>query len=185
MTFNKFVDKAKKIATDVRDSEAAGKLAEQAQKAAHTAVEGAGKALDFSREKANSALDALFHEINGLIPILQACGFIMADLKFAITVPPEFTLIIEHTGRGTTTLGQILSEKRVALSKLQEVALFALLKANELAVITQRYGYTFGQYELEITLNPKVIIHLLSTKGKGEPALPPPQPPQAYLPPQT
>ena len=183
MTFNKFIDKAKKVATEVRDSEAAGKLTEQAQKMAHTTSEVAGKAFDFRREKASDALDALFREVNGLIPILHACGFIMADLKFAITVPPEFTLIIEHTGHGSITLGQLLSEKCITMSKLQEMVLYSLLKANELAVITRRYGYTFGQYELEITLNPKVIIHLLSTREKGAPLLPPQAPPPA-LPPQ-
>jgi hypothetical protein len=171
MTFNNFFEKAKKTVIDVKESQTTANLIDQAQKAAHIAYEQAGKAVDFSREKAGEALDALFHEINGLLPILQACGFIMADLKFAITVPPEFTLIIEYTGRGSTTLNQILSEKRVPLSKLQEMVLFSLLKANEMAVITRRYGYVFGQYELEITLTPKVIIHLISNRGKVE--LPP------------
>ena len=175
MTFNRFIDKAKKAAEEVRDSTTTAKILDQAQKAAHTAYDSAEKAMDFSREKASDALDAIFREINGLLPILHACGFIMADLKFAITVPPEFTMLIEHTGQGSTTLGQILAEKKVPLSKLQEMVLISLLKANELAVVTQRYGYVFGQYELELTLTPKVIIHLVSTRGRVEapPALPP------------
>lgn len=173
MTFNKFLDKAKKTAGEVRDSNTTAKILDQAQKVAHTAVESAGKAMDFSREKVGEALDSIFREINGLLPILHACGFIMADLKFAITVPPEFTMVIEHTGQGVTTLSQIMGEKRVALSKLQEMVLLSLLKANELAVVTQRYGYVFGQYELEITLTPKVIIHLISNKSRTESPLPP------------
>lgn len=174
MTFNKFIDKAKKAAEEVRDSSTTAKILDQAQKAAHSAYDSAEKALDFSREKAAEALDSLFREINGLLPILHACGFVMADLKFAITVPPEFTMLIEHTGQGFTTLGQILTEKRVPLSKLQEMVLLSLLKANELAVVTQRYGYVFGQYELELTLTPKVIIHLVSTRGRPEAPLAPP-----------
>ncbi len=58
MTFNKFLDKAKKTAGEVRDSNTTAKILDQAQKAAHTAVELAGKAMDFSREKVSEALDS-------------------------------------------------------------------------------------------------------------------------------
>lgn len=178
MAFNKFMDKAKKAASEMVDANTAAHTMDQVQRAAHAAYETAGKALDFSREKAGQALDSIFAEINGLLPILHTCGFAMTDLQFAICVPPEFVMIIEHTGQAKTSLSQMLAERKETLSRLQEMVLLSLIKANELAVITQRYGYVFGQYELEINLSPKVIIHLVS--DKSQPALPAslPQPAQ-------
>jgi hypothetical protein len=164
LTFNKFLDQAKRAAGEARDT---------ASRVATDARDVASRVTELSREKAGDTMDAIFREIDGLLPILRECGFLMSDLKFSIALPPEFVMIIDRTGSGKMTLEQILAERRPTISKLQETILVSLLKANELAAITARYGYTFGQYELELTLPPRVIIHLVSNKTHP-PALPQP-----------
>lgn len=161
MAFNKLLNQARRTAGEARDT--ADRLAAEVRDAA-------ARAAELSHEKAGDTMGAIFHEIDGLLPILRECGFFMSDLKFAITFPTEFTMIIDRTGSGKTTLEHILAEKRASISRLQEAILISLLKANELAALTGRYGYVFGQYELELNPPPKVIIHLM--RDKENPALP-------------
>jgi vacuolar-type H+-ATPase subunit H len=143
------------------------------------------KAKDVSREAASSAMDtteklwgagkdkmqellpALLEEFQGLKPILADCGFFVYDLEFAIAIPPQFTIYVNHTSKGKKTLEQILEEDKQAnqLTKLQRMALTTLLKANDLSVVTSKYGYRFGQYELVLTLPPQLKIHLLQNEA--------------------
>ena len=47
------------------------------------------------------------------------------------------------------------------MTTLQKAFLRSLLKANELAQISDKYGYYFGEYELAISLPPRVTVHLV------------------------
>jgi hypothetical protein len=80
---------------------------------------------------------------------------------------------IEQTGQGKKTLEQILAEDKEKtsaenkLSDLQKAVLNSMVKANDLAQITNKYGYTFKRYEVTLSTPPSVTIHLISNKVSG------------------
>ncbi len=156
MTFSRFVGKVK---------ETAQAAVEVTQETAREVRESASEAWDAGREKLNGTLEALLKEVNGLKPILADCGFIVGDLNVTFTIPPEIKMTVDHIGKGTTTLEQILEEAQETLTALQKMVIKSMIKANELAHITRRYGYTFCKYDIALSLPPKVTVHLIADKA--------------------
>ena len=156
MTFGRFVGKVK---------ETAQAAVEVTTEAAREVRETAGEAWDSGKEKLNGTLETLLKEVNGLKPILADCGFIIGDLNVTFSIPPEIKMTVDHIGKGTTTLEQSLQEAQETLTTLQKMVLKSMIKANELAHVTRRYGYTFSKYDISLSIPPKVTVHLIADKA--------------------
>ncbi len=130
------------------------------------------QAIDVGKEKLRDLSLSLLGEINGLAPILTECGFIIGDINLTLPFPPEIKMSVEQTGEGEKTLEQILAEdnekaeEEPRLTTLQKTILNSMVKANELAQLTDSYGYTFKRYDIALTTPPKVTIHLISKKSR-------------------
>lgn len=157
MAFDKFTQHAK---------DAANKAMDASRVAALKAKETAEQLKDVSKEKGRDALEHALSEFNGLKPILADCGFIVGDIVFSMPIP-EVLVTLEHIEGGKETLEQVLADKQVTLTDFQRTALNLLARANEMVEVTNRYGYTFRKYDLDITVPPKVSIHLVSLKSKS------------------
>jgi len=88
-------------------------------------------------------------------------GFVVGEIEVTLSLPPEFTVMIQYTGEEKKSLEKTLAEEADTMTSLQKTFLRSLLKANELAQISDKYGYCFGQYELAISLPPRVTVHLV------------------------
>lgn len=112
----------------------------------------------------------LSHEIEGLKPIIAQCGFVIKDISVTFPLPSEFKMAVEQTGRGKKTLEQIIegddakTDDEHKLTDIQKTILNLMIKANELAVVTNQYGYTFKKYDVVFSVTPKVTLHLVSNK---------------------
>lgn len=157
MAFDKFTKQAK---------DAANKAMDASRQAALKAKETAEQLKDVGKEKGREALERALSEFNGLKPLLADCGFIVGDIVFSMPIP-EILVTLEHIEGGKQTLEQVLGEKQDTLTDFQKMALTLLAKANEMAEVTGRYGYTFRKYDLDLTVPPKVSIHLVSLKSKA------------------
>jgi hypothetical protein len=157
MTLDKFTKQAK---------DAANKAMDASRQAALKAKETAEQLKDVGKEKGREALDRALAEFAGLKPILADCGFIVGDIVFSMPIP-EILVTLEHVEGGKQTLEQVLAEKHETLTDFQKIALNLLARANEMVEVTNRYGYTFRKYDLDLTVPPKVSIHLVSLKSKG------------------
>ena len=157
MTLDKFTKQAK---------DAANKAMDASRQAASKAKETAEQLKDVGKEKGREALERALSEFNGLKPILADCGFIAGDIVFSMPIP-EILVTLEHIEGGKQTLEQVLVDQQNPLTDFQKAALNLLAKANEMAEVTSRYGYTFRKYDLDMTIPPKVSIHLVSLKSKG------------------
>ena len=162
------VDKAKSTATDIKESsvdKAKSTSTRVKQSSSETALkikDSTERIVHHSREKLAEATEALLKEMEGLIPILLECGFVVGDISLTLSMPPRFALKIVQTGRGKMSLEQILTNRADSITRTQTMFLSALIKANELAEITQKHGYVFEEYELTMTLPPQVTVHLVS-----------------------
>jgi len=157
MALDKFTKQAK---------DAANKAMDASRQAAGKAKETAEQLRDVGKEKGREALERALSEFNGLKPILADCGFIVGDIVFSMPIP-EIMVTLEHIDDDKKTLEQVLAEQQTTLTDFQKAALNLLAKANEIAEVTRRYGYTFREYDLAMTIPPRVSIHLISLKSRG------------------
>ena len=177
MAFDRFLSKTKESAAQAGArlketaftlaSETTDKAAIAADKAAVVAEKAAvlaGEAWDVGRAKLRDLSVQALAELEGLRPILAECGFIIGDVQVTVPLPVEVKVSVEHTEQGKTTLEQILAEPERTLSALQRGVLQAMLHANELAVLTERHGYTFRTYDIALSTPPRVTLHLVATQ---------------------
>lgn len=137
------------------------KLKKQAKTAVGAVKDSAEKISVLGKEKLQETVEGILSEINGLKPILLNGGFVVSEIEVTLSLPPEFTVIIQYTGEEKKSLETTLVEDADTMTSLQKAFLRSLLKANELAQISDKYGYCFGEYELAISLPPRVTVHLV------------------------
>ena len=134
-------------------------------------VETAKDVLNVSKDKFKEISAEFLHEIDGLKPIIAQCGFVVKDINVTFPLPAELKMSIEKMSDGKKTLEQILQEdeekdnSQNKLTNTQKTILNLMIKANELAVITNQYGYTFKKYDVVLSATPKVTLHLVSNKS--------------------
>ena len=158
MAFNRFIDKAKDAASHARDI---------GQETADRVRETAGQWLEISKEKLNLSMEQMLGEMVGLKPILLECGFIVGDINVTLGLPPEIKMTVDQTGQGHLSLQSILEKDDGQLTALQKTVLRSMVRANDMAEVTKNYGYTFRKYDVELTLPPRVTVHLISNKSSG------------------
>jgi hypothetical protein len=117
--------------------------------------------LQETREKLQRKAEQTLSDIRGLEPILKESGFAISEIEVTLSVPPGFTAFVQHTGEEKKSLERTLAEEADTLTRLQKAFLRSLLRANELAQISDKYGYRFREYELAIGLPPGVTVHLV------------------------
>jgi hypothetical protein len=137
------------------------KLKNQAKSAVGAVKDSAEKISVLGKEKLQETVEGILSEINGLKPVLLNSGFVVGEIKVTLSLPPEFTVFIENTGQEKKSLEKTLAEEADTMTSLQKTFLRSLLKANELAQISDKYGYRFGKYELAISLPPRVTVRLV------------------------
>ena len=149
MSFNKLVNQAKSAVGAVKDS--------------------AEKISVLGKEKLQETVEAILSEINGLKPVLMNSGFVVGEIEVTLSLPPEFTVFIQYTGEAKKSLEKALPEEADTMTNLQKTFSRSLLKANEVAQISDKYSYLFGEYELAISLPPRVTVHLVPKEPTSEP----------------
>jgi len=124
-----------------------------------------------SKEKFQSISKQFIGELNGLKPIIKQCGFIIKDINLTFPLPSELKMSIEQTGRGRKSLEDILKEDNEKIdgkmTNSQRTILNLMIKANELATVTNDYGYIFKKYDVTLSATPKITLHLISNKPNG------------------
>jgi len=141
---------------------------------ANILVETAKDVLNVSKDKFKEISAEFLHEIDGLKPIIVQCGFIVKDINVTFPLPAELKMSIEKISDGKKTLEQILQEadgessNQINITNTQKTILNLMIKANELAVVTNQYGYTFKKYDVVLSATPKVTLHLVSNKPASQ-----------------
>jgi hypothetical protein len=180
MAFGKLIDKAKETASKAKEvsldtaSRAKEATLDTASRAKEATLETAGRAKELSldtatrvkdsttrivsvgREQVRERLLSFLSEINGLKPILAECGFAVGDVSVGVSLPPEFRVVVEQIEEGENSVEHILEENEDTITKTQKTILTSLLRANRLAQRTDKYGYCVRQYELLMSIPPKV-----------------------------
>ena len=163
MEFDKLVDKAKQTAGKAKD--AAAEVIDAGKETALKAKKTADDSLAIGKEKLHKGMATVIEETNNLKVILQNSGYRIVDISVTVSVPPRAKMTIEDKGRGKDELTQLLSDENSNLSKTQTVIIKTILKAYDLAHVTQGYGYVFGKLDLTLSLPPQVTVHLSSDKA--------------------
>lgn len=116
------------------------------------------QAKEAGRETAQSAVDALLSEIQGLKPILERYGFSMGNISIGLTLPPNCVVAIKHDhDQAEDALNQ---EAEASLTQVQSLVVKALKNAYSFSGMFQKYGYVIGQLSIEVGLIPKVTVVL-------------------------
>ena len=158
MEFDKLIDKAKETADKAKD--VAAEVIDVGKESALKAKMTADDSLAIGKEKLQKGMATVIEETNNLKIILQNSGYRVVDISVTVSVPPRAKLVIEDMGRGMEKLTQLLSDEDSNLSKTQTVIIKAIIKAYDLANVTQQYGYSFGKLDLTLSLPPQVTVHL-------------------------
>jgi len=141
---------------------------EKSTQAAAVVKEVTQNVLEIGMEKLNKGVDSALNQTEELLEILHKCGFIIGDLSMTITVPPEITIQLEDSGIGQEALLKLLEDEKESLSLYQSAFIQSMLKTYELVKITGKYGYTFGEFELCVSIPPGVTVNLKSDKEKKQ-----------------
>lgn len=183
MGIGNFLDKAKekssKVASSVKEKASQVALTakdvsqtalevgkEKTSQVAATAKEVTKNLVEIGMEKLNKSVDSALIQTEELLDILHKSGYIIGDLTMTITVPPEITIQLEDSGNGREELTKLLENEKVSLSLYQKAFIQSMLKTYDLVNITEKYGYTFGEFELCVSVPPGVSVNLKSDKEK-------------------
>lgn len=159
MAWDAVSDRLKGIAGALKGS--AGEWAARSQQELQKALESALSQMNEFKPVFQDTFQGILQEISGLKPILAECGFVIGDINVTLPMPPEFIVVITQSGHGKKSLGRILEEQKATMSSRQKIVLRLLVKANELAQVSDEYNYCLGEYELVLALPPRVIVHLV------------------------
>jgi hypothetical protein len=164
MTFNRLKEKLKETAEQAKElsQEATSKAMDLSQGVSQKAHELGGQLMVETRAKMQQALDNTLRDIERLRPILHEAGFIIRDIMFTITVPPNVKVVIRKIAECADVLNAMLADPESGLSDTQRAMLSLLAKANSMTEVTAKYGYVFGEFDLTMSLPPQLTIHLIT-----------------------
>ena len=132
-------------------------IRKRAESAADSLRDRAGELSVLGRER----LEGILSEIDGLKSVLMNSGYVVGGIEVTLSLPPGFTVFVQRTGEEKKSLERALAEEAHTLTSLQKAFLKSLLRADELAQVSDKYGYRFGEYELAVSLPPRVTVHLV------------------------
>ncbi len=133
------------------------------------------KAAEAGSKKAQEVIDSSLAELEGLRPLLAKCGLFIGNIKLSVTIPPSIEVsILQKIARADAmkALEEIKSDE--TLSTVQSLIVNSLRNAYSLCGVCEKYGYTMGQLDLELGIQPTVHAHLIQKEETDEnPQLPP------------
>ena len=163
MALNRWKYKFKETAELAKElsQEATSRALDLSQGASEKAHELGSQLMSEGRVKMHQVLDNTLREIENLRPILHRTGFIICDMEFTITVPPNVKVTISKIRECADELNALLADPENGLNEIQHAVLTLLAKANGMAEVTSKYGYLLGEFELTLTIPPQLTAHLV------------------------
>ncbi len=157
MELKGIIDKAKEAKEKAAE---AGKEAKE--KVAEAGKEAKEKVVEAGSKKAQEIIDSSLAELEALRPLMAKSGLVMGNLKLSVTIPPSLEVSIHQTvGRADALKALEEAEGNEELSTLQSLVVSTLRNAYALSSVCEKYGYTFGQMDLELSIPPTVHVHLV------------------------
>ncbi len=121
--------------------------------------------LDVFKEQMNNYLPVMLDKVSELQPILKVCGFIIGDIRLVASIPPGIGLTVEQEKNGVIKISKVMKEQK--LTKFQKTILLNINRIYSLNETTEKYNYTIGQIDIMLSIPPKIIAHLNSTKSRS------------------
>lgn len=160
MSMNRWKDKLKETADQAKGL---------SQGVSVKARELGGQIVQESKTRMQGTLDGALREIENLRPILNQAGFVIGDIMFSITIPPQVRVTLRKFEECAEQLNALLADPDNELNDTQRTVLTLLAKANSLSEVTSKHGYLFSEFDLAMSIPPQLSIHLVSKRSLNLP----------------
>lgn len=119
------------------------------------------KLTDAGLDKIQESLDRTMAEMPDLRAVLVRAGYAIEKVVLSISITPGVVATIARIGEGSSTLAAVAEEP--GLTRTQRLVVGALRRAESLGRSAERYQFQLDRFDIEISINPKVDVHLTWT----------------------